>query len=99
MRLRNAFKNSVFEASKLVTTKTLLLKHYYRHQGFLGGRFDLFYFFCSGEGKGESGATGRGRGWAVLLLKTSGRGGGSPTRGARRPGAGRVSAEILGGGG
>ena len=33
MRLRNAFKNSVFEAPKLVTTKTLLLKHYYRHQG------------------------------------------------------------------
>ena len=33
MRLRNAFRNSVFEASKLVSTKTLLLKHYYRHQG------------------------------------------------------------------
>ena len=27
---------SVFEASKLVSTKTLLLKHYYRRQGFLG---------------------------------------------------------------
>ena len=26
-------KNSVLEASKLVSTKTLLLKHYYRHQG------------------------------------------------------------------
>ena len=33
MRLRNAFKNSVFEASKWVSTKTLLLKHYYRRQG------------------------------------------------------------------
>ena len=27
LRARNAFKNSVFEASKLVSTKTLLLKH------------------------------------------------------------------------
>ena len=26
-------KNSGFEASKLVSTKTLLLKHYYRRQG------------------------------------------------------------------
>ena len=33
MRLRNAFKSSVFEVSKLVSTKTLLLKHYYRRQG------------------------------------------------------------------
>ena len=33
MRLRNAFKNSIFEAPKLVTTKTLLVKHYYRRQG------------------------------------------------------------------
>ena len=33
MRPRNAFKYSVFEASKLVSTKTLLLKHYYRRQG------------------------------------------------------------------
>ena len=32
-RLRNAFKHSVLEASKLVSTKTLLLKHYYRRQG------------------------------------------------------------------
>ena len=30
LRLRNAFKDRVFEASKLVSTKTLLLKHYYR---------------------------------------------------------------------
>ena len=30
MRLRNAFKCSVFEISELVSTKTLLLKHYYR---------------------------------------------------------------------
>ena len=33
MRLWNACKNSVLEASKLVSTKTLLLKHYYCHQG------------------------------------------------------------------
>ena len=33
MRLQNVFKNRVFEASKLVSTKTLLLKHYYRRQG------------------------------------------------------------------
>ena len=32
-RLRNAFKYSVLEASKLVSTKTLLLKHYDRRQG------------------------------------------------------------------
>ena len=30
LRLRNAFKYSGFEASKLVSTKTLLLKHYHR---------------------------------------------------------------------
>ena len=37
MRLQNAFKNHVFEASKLVSTKkTLLLKHYYRCQGLSG---------------------------------------------------------------
>ena len=29
----NGFKNSAFEAPILVTTKTLLLKHYCRHQG------------------------------------------------------------------
>ena len=33
MRPRNAFKKNVFEASKLVSTKTLLLKHDYRCQG------------------------------------------------------------------
>ena len=33
MRLWNAFKYCVFEASDLVSTKTLLLKHYYRRQG------------------------------------------------------------------
>ena len=57
---------------------------------------DIFYFFCSGEGKGESGATGGGGG----LLKIPG-GGGGPREGGR--GAGRVSAanwlNILGGGG
>ena len=30
-------KRSVFEASKLVSTKTLLLKHYYRRQGTILG--------------------------------------------------------------
>ena len=33
LRLWNAFKNSILEASKLVSTKTLLLKHYCRRQG------------------------------------------------------------------
>ena len=33
LRLRNAFKNRVLEAPRLVTTKTLLLKHYDRRQG------------------------------------------------------------------
>ena len=38
-------KNSVFEAPKLVSTKTLLLKHYYRRQGFMS--FFLMCFFCT----------------------------------------------------
>ena len=42
LRFRNTFNNSVFEASKLFSTKTLLLKHYYRRQGFV--------FFSSGSG-------------------------------------------------
>ena len=33
LRLQNAFKYSVFGASTLVSTKTLLLKHCYRRQG------------------------------------------------------------------
>ena len=33
MGLQNAFKNSFFKASELVSTKTILLKHYYRRQG------------------------------------------------------------------
>ena len=33
LRLRNTLKHSVFEGSKLVSTKTLELKHYYRRQG------------------------------------------------------------------
>ena len=33
LRHQNTFKYSVFEASKLVSTKTLLLKHYFRRQG------------------------------------------------------------------
>ena len=45
-KLRNAFKYSVFEASKLVSTKTLLLKHYYRRQGIgLNTRFLIMYNF------------------------------------------------------
>ena len=35
MRLQNAFKYSGFEASELVSTKTLLLKHYFCRQGIL----------------------------------------------------------------
>ena len=53
---------SVFEASKLVSTKTLLLKHYYRRQGHFvifpvifplfrgwgkGGKFSNFLLFFS----------------------------------------------------
>ena len=33
----NAFKNSVFEASKSFSTKAILLKHNYRLQGLLSG--------------------------------------------------------------
>ena len=35
LKHQNALTTSVFEASKLVSTKTLWLKCYYRHQGFL----------------------------------------------------------------
>ena len=28
--IRNAFKNRIFEASKLVSTRTVVLKHYFR---------------------------------------------------------------------
>ena len=48
---------------------------------------DIFYFSCLGEGKGESGPTGRGE--VSFVLKILGGGGG----------AGRVSAENLAGGG
>ena len=60
---------------------------------------DRFYCFCSGRGKGESGATGRG-GVVGLLLKIQGGGGGSPGRGGGR-GVERVSAANwgIGGGG
>ena len=40
--LKTPLKCSVFEASKLVSTKTLLPKHYYRRQG-----FDRFWNGCS----------------------------------------------------
>ena len=58
---------------------------------------DIFYFFCLGEGKGESGATGRGGG-SVFLLKIPEGGGASPTRGGGRDGVGRVFAGNWGGG-
>ena len=45
LRLRNAFKNSVAEASKLVSTKTLLLKHHYRRQGLRGLHYSFRGFF------------------------------------------------------
>ena len=53
---------------------------------------DIFYFFCSGEGKGESRATGRGG--VGFLLKITG-GGGESGRGQRGP---RVSTGNWGGG-
>ena len=57
---------------------------------------DIFYFFCSGEGKAESGASGRGGG--RFLMKIPGGGGGC------RPGgmggeAGGCLRGIFGGGG
>ena len=58
----------------------------------------IFYtFFCSGEGKGESGATGRGGG-QFFCLKTTGRG--VLPRGAGGGGRGRggVCREFGGGG-
>ena len=65
----------------------------------LGGRFDFFlFFFCSGEGKGESGATGRGGG-VRFLLKMPGEGGMVSQEEGGGEGAGRVSAGNLGGGG
>ena len=57
---------------------------------------DIFYFSCSGEGKGESEAPGRWGGDFLLKIP----GGGSPSRvGAGGRGAGRVFAGIFGGGG
>ena len=63
MRLRNAFKNSVFEASKLVSTKTLVLKHYYRRPGLISVKgskrlpsFDTKTQHRGCWGKGGSGA-------------------------------------------
>ena len=55
--LPNAFKNSVFEASKLVSTKTLLLKHYYRRQGLRNekrARTFLHKLFEHPQGSGTS---------------------------------------------
>ena len=53
---------------------------------------DIFYFFSSGEGKGESGATGRGRG-SAFFIENPRRGGGGGE------GAATVSARNFGGGG
>ena len=57
---------------------------------------DIFNFFCSGEGKGESGATGREGGWFLLKIP----GGGGLQRGARGArGREGVCGEFGGGGG
>ena len=62
----------------------------------LGGRFDIFYFFCSGRGKGESEAPGGGE--VRFLLKIPG--GLSPEgRGAEGPGGCLRRIGDLGGGG
>ena len=57
---------------------------------------EIFYFFCSGEGKGESEAPGRGGG-SVFFMDNPRRGA-LPNGGGGR-GAGRVFAGNLGGGG
>ena len=59
---------------------------------------DIFYFFCSGERKGESEALGRGAG-GRFLLKIPGGGGVSGRVGAEGRGAGSVFAGIWGEGG
>ena len=56
---------------------------------------NIFNFFCSGEGKGESGATARGG--SVFLLEI--RGGGVSQGGGGREGPGWCLREFLGGGG
>ena len=62
----------------------------------LGGRFRYFkFFFCSGRGKGEPEAPGRGGGDRFFI--ESPRRGGLPGREGRRwRGAGRVSAANWG---
>ena len=59
---------------------------------------DIFYFFCSGEGKGESEVQGRGGGGLRFLLKIPG--GGSPGERRGRGARGRegVCGESGGGG-
>ena len=51
MRLQNAFKNSVFEAPKLVSAKTPLLKEQYRRQRSM---FDFLSSFFSADQEGHS---------------------------------------------
>ena len=57
MRLQTAIENCVFEASKLVSTKTLLLKHFYRRQGQPCSDKPVW----KGEGGGEGGVVGWGQ--------------------------------------
>ena len=56
---------------------------------------DIFNFFCSGEGKGESGATGR-EGGRFFFLKIPGGGGVIQEGVGVGEGTGRVSAGNLG---
>ena len=70
-----------------------------RRLKFLVDVSDIFYFFCSGRGKGGGVEVPEGGGGSVFLLKSPGGGGLQDGRGR---GAGRVFAanwEILGGGG
>ena len=58
---------------------------------------DIFYFFCSGEGKGQSEAPGGGVGGAIFFLgKIPGRGGGLRVGGGG--GSGGCLRGIWGGG-
>ena len=56
---------------------------------------NILYFFCSGEGKGESGATARGGG-GFFFIENSRRGGGLPGGGGE--GSGGCLRGIWGGG-
>ena len=62
------------------------------------GVSNIFYFFLLGGGEGGVRGNWEG-GRSVFLPKIPGGGGGSPGQGGGGRGAGRVSAENLGGGG